>query len=111
MAPRNVGELASGMAHDGHIHRKNHEFISIEGLAPMSTFSHSPDLRSRDLDPMAYGRHTLGTAHGGRIQKLTMTGGPTPSHVEDHDQVPHFGNPEPSGHSGQTHRMALKGHA
>ena len=75
MAPRTVGGLARGMAHDGHIHHENHEFIGVEGLAPASTFSRGPDLHSGDLDPMAYGGHTLETALSGSILEFTYIGG------------------------------------
>ena len=78
MAPRTVGGLARGMAHDGHIRHENHEFIGVEGLAPMSAFSHGLDLRSRDLDPVAYGGHTLKTALSGSILEFTYIGGQYP---------------------------------
>jgi hypothetical protein len=73
----------------------------------MSTLSHIPDLHPRDLEPVVYGEHTLGTVlsgnipeftytigehahgmtHGDCIQDLIMIGGLVPSHVEDHGQV------------------------
>ena len=98
MAPSTIGGLAHGMAHSGHIRHKNHEFISIEGLAPMSTFSHSPDLRSRDLDPMAYGRHTLRTALSGNILGFTYKGGRAPSLIIVHGQIFYLGSQRPMAH-------------
>ena len=61
MAPHTIGGLTGGMAHDGHIHRKNYEFTGVGGPAPTSAFSHILDLCSRDLDLAAYGGRTLRT--------------------------------------------------
>ena len=66
------------MAHCGHICHENHEFIDVEGPAPVSTFSHGLDLCSRDLDLMVYIRHTVGTAFSGSILKFTYIGGQYP---------------------------------
>ena len=41
MAPHIVVELAGGMAHGGHIHHENYEFIGIKGLVPASAYSHT----------------------------------------------------------------------
>ena len=76
MTSRTVGGLARGMAHGGHIHHENHEFIGIEGPAPTSIFSHSQVLHPGDLDPVAYEGHTLGTALSGCILEFTYIGGP-----------------------------------
>ena len=78
MAPHIVGGLACGMAHGGHIRHENYEFIGIEGPAPVSASSCGPDLYTRDLDPVDYGGHTLGTAHGGCILEFTYVGGQGP---------------------------------
>jgi hypothetical protein len=78
MAPRTVGGLAGGMAHGGHIYRENYEFTDVEGVAPTSTVSRTPELRSRDLDPMVYGGHALRTALSGSIPEYTYIGGLRP---------------------------------
>jgi hypothetical protein len=79
MAPHTIGVLAHGMAHDSYIRHENYEFIGVEGPAPMFAFSHGLDLRSRDLDPMVYSRHTLRTALSGSIPDFTYIGGQVPS--------------------------------
>ena len=56
MAPHTVSGLARRMAHGGHIHHKNREFIGVGWLVPTSAFSHGPDLCSRDLDLKVYGQ-------------------------------------------------------
>ena len=63
------------MAHDGHIHHKNHEFIGVEWLVPASAFGRGPDLHSGDLGPVAYGGYTLGTSLSGCILEFTYIGG------------------------------------
>jgi hypothetical protein len=50
------------MAHGSHIHHRNYEFIGAKGPAPMSTFSHGPDLHPGDLDP---------TVHAGTLSELS----------------------------------------
>ena len=74
MAPRTIGGFALGTAHGGHIHHGNPKSISVEGLAPTSVFGHSQVLRPRDLDPMAYEGHTLGTALSSYILEFTYIG-------------------------------------
>ena len=78
MSPRTIGGFAHGMAHDGHIHHENHEFTGAEGPVPMFTFSRGLDLHPRDLDPVAYGGHTIGTALCGSILEFTYIGGQYP---------------------------------
>ena len=75
MAPSTIGGLAGGMAHGGHIHRENYEFIGVRGPAPASTYSHGPNLRHGDLGPMAHSEHTLRTAFYGSIPEFTYIGG------------------------------------
>jgi hypothetical protein len=91
MAPRAVGGLTSGMAHGGHICRENYRFIGANGPAPMSAYSHGPNLHHGDLGPVAHGGHTLGTAPGGSILEVTYIGGPVPSLVISHGQILHPG--------------------
>ena len=79
MAPRTVDGFARGTAHGGRIHHGNPEFIGIKWSAPISVFDHSQVLHPRDLDPMAYGEHTLGMALSGCILEFTYIGGPVPS--------------------------------
>jgi hypothetical protein len=92
MAPRTTGGLAGGMASSGHIHRKNYGFIGVKGLAPVSAFSHSPDLHLRNLAPTVHGRHTPRTAHGGYISEYTYPEGIVPSLIVGRGQVPCPGN-------------------
>jgi len=80
------------MAHGGHILHENHEFTGVEGPVPTFTFSHGPDLHPRDLDPVAYGGHTIGTALCGSILEFTYIGGPVPSIITSHGQVFYLGN-------------------
>ena len=75
MAPRTVSGFARVMAHGGHIHHGNPEFIDIKGPAPTSAFGRGLDLHPGDLDPMAYGRHTLGTALRGCMPEFTYMQG------------------------------------
>jgi hypothetical protein len=75
MVPRTVGELASGMAHGGHIRRENYKFTSVRGPAPASAYSHGPNLCHEDIGPMAHSGHTLGTAPDGNIPEFTYMGG------------------------------------
>jgi hypothetical protein len=72
MAPHIVGGLASGMAHDGHIHRENYEFTGVKGLVPVPAYSRGPNLRHVDLGSVARGGHTLGTTLGGSIPEFTL---------------------------------------
>ena len=67
MAPRTTGELAGGMAHDGHILRKNYEFISIKGPAPMTARGYDPNLCHRDPVHVARSGHNLKTGSSGNI--------------------------------------------
>jgi hypothetical protein len=60
MAPRTVGGLTRGMAHDGHICHENYEFISAGGPAPEFAFRRALDLHFGDLDPVVYGGCTQG---------------------------------------------------
>jgi hypothetical protein len=84
MAPHTVGGLVGGMAHDGHIHHENYGFISANGPAPMSAFSHSSDLHLGNLDAMAHGGHTPRTAHMGYFPKFTYLEGLVASLVTSH---------------------------
>ena len=110
MAPRTVGGLARRMAHGGHIHHENYEFIGVRGPAPASTYSHSPNLRHGDLGPVARSEHTLRTALCGSIPEFTNIGGPVPSLITVHGQVFHSGNQRPMAHGELTHGMVLGGH-
>ena len=92
MAPRTIGGFAHGMAHGGHIHHENHEFTGVEGPVPTFTFSHGLDLHPRDLDPLVYGGHTIGTALCGSFLEFTYIGGPVPSIIIGHGQVFYLGN-------------------
>jgi hypothetical protein len=83
------------MAHDGHIRNKNYEFIGTKGPAPMFAFSHALDLHFRDLDPVVYGGHTLGTALSGSILEFTYIGGSVPSLATSHGQIFHLGSQMP----------------
>jgi hypothetical protein len=85
MAPRTAGELASGMAHDGHIRRKNYEFISTKGLAPASARSYDPNLCHGDLGRVALSGHTLRTTSDGGILEFTYLEGLVPSSTTDRD--------------------------
>ena len=71
MTPCTTGELAGGMAHGGHIYRKNYEFISIKGLAPVTACGYDPNLYHRDPRHVARSGHTLGTTSGGSILEFT----------------------------------------
>jgi hypothetical protein len=110
MAPHTVGGLAHGMAHDGHIHHKNYEFISAKGLAPMSAFSRGPDLHPRDLNPVAHGGHTLRTALGGCILEFTYLEGPAPSIITGRGHVSCPGNQRSMARNELTRGMASTGH-
>ena len=92
MAPRTAGELASGMAHSSHIHRKNYEFISIKGPTPVTARGYDPNLCHRDLGHVARSGHTLGTTFGGSILEFTYPEGPVPSLTIDHGQSSRLGN-------------------
>jgi hypothetical protein len=92
MAPRTAGELAGGMAHDGHIHRKNYEFISTKGLAPAPAYSYDPNLCHGDPGRVACSEHTLRTASGGSILEFTYPEGPVPSSTAGHGQASESGN-------------------
>ena len=83
MAPRTVDGFVCGTAHGGRIHHGNPEFIDVEGSAPIFVFNHSQVLHPRELDPMAYDKHTLGTALNGCIPEFTYIGGPVPSLIID----------------------------
>jgi len=67
MAPRSAGGLAGGMALSGHICRKNYEFTSIKGPAPVTARGYDPNLCHRDPGHVARSGHTLGTTSGGSI--------------------------------------------
>jgi hypothetical protein len=110
MAPRTVSGLAQGMAHDGHIRRKNYEFIGAKGLAPMSTFSRGPDLHPRDLDPTAHGGHTLRTALRGCILEFTYLEGLAPSIITGRGHVSCPGNQRSMARNELTRGMASTGH-
>jgi hypothetical protein len=75
MAPHTISGLAGRMAHGGHIRHENYKFYGVGGPAPASAFSHDLDLSSRDLDPAAYGGHTLEIALSGSIPEFTYVGG------------------------------------
>ena len=87
------------MAHGGHIYHKNYEFIGAKGPAPMSTFSHGPDLHPRDLDPAVHDGHSLGTALGGYIPEFTYLEGLVPSLIIGHGKVSHLGNQRSMAHN------------
>ena len=72
------------MAHCGHIHRKNYEFISIKGPAPATARDYDPNLCHRDLGHVALSGHTLRTASDGSILEFTYLEGPVPSLTVDH---------------------------
>ena len=78
MAPRTAGELTGGMAHGGHIRRKNYEFISVKRPAPAFAYSHGLAFHHGNLDPMIYDGHTHRTALRGSILELTREGGQQP---------------------------------
>ena len=92
MAPRTAGGLAGGMAHGGHIHRKNYEFISIKGPAPATAHGYDPNLYHRDPRHVAHSGHTLGTALGGSILEFTYLEGLVPSLTADRGQSSRLGN-------------------
>ena len=92
MASCTAGGLARGMAHGGHNHHDNYEFVNIKGLASASAFSCGLDLHPRDLDPVIHGGHTLKTALGGYIPKFTYLEGLVPSLIISCGQVSHLGN-------------------
>jgi hypothetical protein len=75
MAPCTFGGLAHGMAYDGYIRHENYEFGGIQGSAPMSAYSHGPNLCHGDLHHVARGRHTLRTTLCGSILEFTYEGG------------------------------------
>ena len=95
MAPCTVGGLTHGMAHGNHIRLESYEFTSVGGPAPVSAFSHFPNLSSRDLDPAIYGGNTLGTTLSGSILEFTYIGGPVPSFAMIHGQVFYPGGHRP----------------
>ena len=76
MAPRTASELAGGMAHGGHICRKNYEFTSIKGPVAVTAYGYDPNLCHRDLRHVAHNGHTLETALGGCILEFTYLEGP-----------------------------------
>ena len=80
------------MARGGHIHNENHRSIGVEGPVPTFTFSHGLDLHPRDLDPLVYGGHTIGTALCGSFLEFTYIGGLVPSIITGHGQVFYPGN-------------------
>ena len=79
MSPRTTGGLAGGMVHDGHICRKNYEFISIKGPAPATARGYDPNLHHRDPGHVAHSGHALGTTSGGSILEFTYLEGLVPS--------------------------------
>ena len=104
MAPRTIGGFARRMAHSGHICHENLGSIGIEGLALMSALGHGLDIHPRNLDPMAYGRHTLRTTLRGCILEFTYIGGPTPSLITSYGLVFHLGNQRPMAHGELTEK-------
>ena len=84
MAPRVIDGFARERSHGGRIHHGNPEFIDVEGPAPTSVFGHDQVLHPGDLDPVAHGGHTLGTALGSCISEFTYIGGPVPSLITGH---------------------------
>ena len=74
MASRTMGGLTGGMAHGGHVYRESYEFTNVKELAPVSTYSHGPNLCPEDLGPVAHSGHTLGTAPGSGIPEFTYIG-------------------------------------
>ena len=70
---------------------------------------HGRVLHPRDSDPMASGEQAHGMAHGGRIQELITTGGPTPSLAVSHDQALHLGILEPMDHGGHARGIEIGG--
>ena len=69
------------MVLDGHMRRKNYEFISIKGLAPASAHGYDPNLCHGNSGHVARSGHTLGTASDGSILEFTYLEGPVPSHT------------------------------
>ena len=110
MAPCTVGGFTRGMAHGGHIRHGNPESIGVEGPTHVFVFSHGQVLHPRDLDPVAYDEHTLGTALSGYIPEFTYIGGPVPSLITGHGQVFHPRNRRPMIHGELTQGMALGVH-
>ena len=92
MTPRTTGGLAGGMVHDGHICRKNYEFISIKGPTPATARGYDPNLYHRDLGHVARNGHTLGTASDGSILEFTYPEGPVPSLTIGRGQASRSGN-------------------
>ena len=110
MAPRTASELAGGMAHGGHIHRKNYEFISIKGLAPTSARGYDPNLCHGDLGHVAHNGHTLRTTSDGSNLEFIYLEGPAPSLTTSHSQASRPGNQRPTARNKPTRGMASTGH-
>ena len=66
------------MAHGGHIHHENYEFIGVKGPAPMPVYSHDPNLHNGNMGPVAHGGHTFRTTPGGSIPEFTYMGSQYP---------------------------------
>jgi hypothetical protein len=98
------------MAHGGHIHHENDEFTNVGGPTPTSAFSYDPDLSSIDLDPAAYGKHTLETALSGSILEFTYVGAPIPSFTMGRGQILRPGGHRPMAQGELAQGMALTGH-
>ena len=103
-------EFSQGMASTRHILLGNHAVNRTKGPAPMSTLGHGLDLHLRNLGPVAYGGHTLGTAHGGCILEFTNIGGPLPSLITSRDQDFHPGSQMAIAHGDLARGMAHGGH-
>ena len=92
MVPRTTGGLAGGMALDGHIRRKNYEFIGIKGPAPATAHGYNPNLRHRDTGHVAHSGHTLRTTSSDSILEFTYPEGPVPSLTASRAQASRSGN-------------------
>jgi hypothetical protein len=90
------------MAHSSCICRVNYKFIDIKGLAPVSAFSHGPDLHPGDLDLVVHDGHTL----GGCISEFTFMGRLVPSHATGHNKDFHPGSQRPMAHGKLAKGMA-----
>jgi hypothetical protein len=110
MAPHTVGELASRMAHGGHIHRKNYELISIKGPAPAFARGYNPNLCHGDPRHVARSGLTLGTTSDGSILEFTYLEAPVPSLIADRDQASHLGNQRSTARNKFIWGMASSGH-
>ena len=110
MAPRTTGELAGGMAHDGHILCKNYEFISIKGPTPVSVRVYDTNLCHRNPGHVARSGHTLETASDGSILEFTYPKGLVPSPTAGCGQASRSRNQRSTAHNKLTQGIASTGH-